>query len=236
MALVKFGNGIAALSGRIDGTVFSRVRGGAVARGWTKPVSTPTAAQIAVRSSFATVTGLWSALTGSQRSSWNAQALTAERLNRLGESYTPSGRQMFIEANKNLSLAGMTEIELPPANWLLPSPPISVTLATAAETAGELTAMTLNLVPPADASAGQRYIVDMTPAFAPETKTNLTNLFRLIYFGVSGTTVDVLDLYDSIFGSAAIAGQAIVLRASSVDDGGMRSTFTEGKFIITGGD
>ena len=233
MALVKFGNGVAAISGKIDGTVFSRVRGGAVARGWTMPVNAPTASQAALRSQFATVSWEWNNITAAQRSQWNAQAVTAERTNRLGETYTPSGRQLFMELNKNLSLVGSALIAPPPPSWNRPSPPVLVA-GDASQTAGLLTAFTLDVTAPSGTPAGTKYLVEMTPPYAPDGKTNLTNLYRTIAFGVApAVAVDILDLYDSIFGSVAALGTGISMRGFLIDAFGNRSTFLEAKLEVS---
>lgn len=231
MALVKFGNGVASISGKIDGTVFSRVRGGAVARGWTNPIKAPTALQISYRTAFAAIVAEWANLSASERTAWNAQALTAERQNRLGETYVPSGRQLFMELNKNLSLVGSALIQSPPLSWIKPAPP-ALLAGEGTAAAGVISALTIDITAPSPDPMG-KYIVEMTPAFSPVTKTNVQNLYRLIYYGVAGASIDVLSLYDSIFGSAANTGDGILMRASTVDPQGNRSSFIEAKFVLT---
>ena len=116
MGIVKFGGGVAAISGKVAGNVYARNRAGAYIRKWAKPVNAASIRQQEVRAAFGENSSGWGALTDTQRTAWNALAAASERLNRLGDSYVPTGRQIFIEANQNLATAGETLLTDPPSN------------------------------------------------------------------------------------------------------------------------
>ena len=89
MALVKFGGGVAGISGKIGGTVYARNKAGAYARSWAKPTTTPTPSQTVNRNRFGNQAQAWTALSSSHKSSWDAYAATVTRLHRQGDAYTP---------------------------------------------------------------------------------------------------------------------------------------------------
>lgn len=100
MALVKFGGGIAALSGSIGGTTFARSKAGAYARQWTKPVNPRSALQMARRSNVAWLSTYWSkTLTEQQRTDWRAYATGTTWTNKLGETITINGLAAFLQLN-----------------------------------------------------------------------------------------------------------------------------------------
>lgn len=216
MALVKFGNGVANISGRIDGTVFSRVRGGAVARGWTKPVNTPTPAQTAARSIFGGNVAVWSGIT--DKAAWNAAASLLTRFNRLGEPYTPTGRQLAIEVNQNLKSIDVTPpLTVPPADFEAPGGISGLSDSAAEVTAGSITLLDITTI-----SVGPvtNYVIDATPSFPADQKTNFSNLFRRMKYsdqpGISFTTE-----YIARFGAAATIGDQIAIRLTPIGDNGI---------------
>jgi hypothetical protein len=142
MALIKYGQGVASMSGKQGGSVHSRGRTGAVIKDWTKPCNPITPAQSQRRATFSAQTAAWGNLTNAQRSSWNAWAQTQSRLNRQGDVYVPTGRQMYIELNANLQLIGQAAITAPPQGSVPPAVASALTL-TATITAGAVTALSV---------------------------------------------------------------------------------------------
>lgn len=119
MALVK--PSIAGeLSGKIAGTVYARNRAGSYARSWAKPVNPNSPAQSDRRSSFGYTSSMWGMLTEAQRDEWNGYASLLTRLNRFGESYTPTGRQVYMEIGGNLMLIGNSPLMTPPGTTISP--------------------------------------------------------------------------------------------------------------------
>jgi hypothetical protein len=101
MALVKFGGGVASMSGKIGGTVFSRNRYGNYARNLTTPVNPKTERQEAVRNVLAYLSTAWLAINTeeTQGESWYLYALNTPMLNRLGDTVYHTAINHFIRTN-----------------------------------------------------------------------------------------------------------------------------------------
>lgn len=237
MALIKFGNGVASISGRIDGTVFSRTRAGAVARGWSKPTSTPTFSQNQRRAAFAVVSAAYSALTGPQRDAWRVAAETAERQNRFGDKYTPAGRQMFMEVNLNLNNVGVAMFTIPPDNFEAPPPPSPVTaVATVAADGQPLTTLT------ATVPAAGDYVFQMVNPYYPGVNADDANVSRqwkqIHAESESGTTIMMASDVAEVFPEAVFAANDVIqLRCAQIGENGVQSAWIMlGKIAVTSGD
>ena len=248
MALVRFGNGVSELRGSIAGNVFSRGRSGAIVRNRTTPVNPNTQAQADFRYLFSQTAANYTTLTKQQQHNWDlyAQELAFWR-NRLGEPYTPSGRQVFQYCNMNLALANATidstyptpsynfpvgaQIVEPNFDLLTkPNPPLfangdkdfQLGLATGQVAGFESVA---NALPPPASTDIQRVIVEATPVLRP-TRRNRSNLYRFISsFNVStAAPLDIRDSYVQVFFQQGLtAGMEALVRISTVNKGGLRS-------------
>lgn len=114
--LVKLGALVAEARGSIGGIVASRNRYGAYLRNRTKPVDPGSTAQNDMRTRMASSVTQWRALGESERSAFNAKALTSPFTNRLGESFNPSGMNLFMQSATLLQMAGLSPITVPPVN------------------------------------------------------------------------------------------------------------------------
>lgn len=121
MGLIKFGGGVAGISGKIGGTVYARNKSGAYARNWTKPVNPGSVPQSDARANLAAAVAGWATRTNEQQLAWNAYAAGMTRLNRLGESYVPSGRQIYIEQFINMFTALLVPLSVPGPSNVQPS-------------------------------------------------------------------------------------------------------------------
>lgn len=217
-ALVQFGGGVSQIRGSIDGTVFSRNRAGAIARGRTKPINPGTLRQSEVRAAFGASSASWGALTPADVADWDAYSGLLTRQNRLGESYTPKGRQVFMEINQNLQLVGETPFVTPSPFTDTPSA-TSWDTVTVTRTAGLITAFSIAGIGFVLPSGGAGHlIVEASPAHDPKL-TNVNNLFRQVGVFVAGADpYDVEAGYIAVFGPSAGAGQVIDLRVRVIDD------------------
>lgn len=107
MALIKMTAIVDAISGKIQGTVFARNKGGAYARGRGVVTNPRTPNQLRVRSIFATVSSNWRNLTGEQVSRWNELADETTYQNRLGDSRNYTGKALYQKINQNRLLMGL---------------------------------------------------------------------------------------------------------------------------------
>lgn len=246
MATVRFGQGVAEMRGSIGGTTFSRSRNGATARNRTVPVNPNTQSQSDLRYLFSQIAQRWAQLTTPQREQWDDYAgLITYLTNRLGEAYTPSGRQMFQTCNTNLVLANSLLNPGPPVGYTLPltsiitvpnfsstekpQPPLfaggdkqfTLTLTAGAVSAFE---SDQNLSAPSAGDVG-RVIVEATPV-RPGSWRNLSNEFRLIqsYAAPGGAIIDIQAEYVQRFTqSGLLADQQAIVRMWTVNVGGLAS-------------
>lgn len=100
MALVKFGQGVAKMSGKLGGTVFAHNRGGAYARNWSVPTDPATDFQLVLRNAMRTLVVAWTEeLTANEIASWETYAANVPVLNPLGDPIHLTGQQWYIACN-----------------------------------------------------------------------------------------------------------------------------------------
>ncbi len=99
---------------KLGGTVWSRNRSGVYQRAHVAPTQPRTTLQQANRASFAASANLWRSLSSSQVSGWNTFADLTPWTDTLGHTYKPSGFQLFMQCQRNLSLVGASPVLTPP--------------------------------------------------------------------------------------------------------------------------
>lgn len=198
MALILFGGGAADMRGSIAGNTYSRNKAGAYVRNRTKPVNPNTVSQSFNRVRFGAQSSTWTLLSPAEQASWNTLATGATRLNRLGQPYTPSGRQLYMESANNLALIGVAPFATAPINADIPAGP-EYTAVNTTVSGGNLTELNL-----ADGAAvsGMTLIVKATPP-NPGPKTNFSNQYRVIGSIASAAHPDIHELYTAVFGETA---------------------------------
>lgn len=198
MALVLFGNGVADMRGSINGTTFARNKSGAYARNRTVPVNPNTVSQSNNRARFASASAEWTNLTAAERDSWNNLAIGATRLNRLGQSYTPSGRQLFLETVNNFSLLALPFNATAPLNADIPAPPDQTGMDFVAVAGAWTTAR----ITGGSVISGMDMVVRITPP-NPGPKTNFTNMYRNLGPVSYAVPTIILPEYTALFGTVA---------------------------------
>jgi len=93
MARATFINAI--LSGKLNGTVYARNKGGAYIRNWVKPTNPKTAAQSSVRSFFSDSSKTWKTLETSVKNAWNYYATSYFKAKRIKPGVVYSGFNAF---------------------------------------------------------------------------------------------------------------------------------------------
>ncbi len=114
MAKVKFSALISEMRNKLNGSVFSRNRGGSYLRTKVTPTNPQTAAQVAARSLLTSFSQSWRGLTESERDSWRAVVDQWSTTDVFGDVINPSGATLYIRLNINISLAGGVAITVPP--------------------------------------------------------------------------------------------------------------------------
>lgn len=108
-AVIKFGGGVAAMSGSIGGTVFARNKGGAYARQWAKPCNPRSPLQNTRRAEMAYFAKAWSnVLTPQERIDWGAYAKGTSWTNKLGDSIEIAGNAAFMRLNCEFAVLDFT--------------------------------------------------------------------------------------------------------------------------------
>ena len=75
------------------------------------------------RSNFSTLSQAWRTLSIDAQSAWIGAAPNYPRTNSLGETYYPTGLNLFIWLNQNLTLAGEAMVTTPPSREFPPALP-----------------------------------------------------------------------------------------------------------------
>src|SRR5208283_1808640 len=99
---------------KLGGDVFARNRAGLYVRVKVKPKNPKTTSQQANRANFATYAKAFRSLTAAQILGWNTLASSSTLTDTLGNSYAPSGLQLYISCNRNLTLLGLSSISNAP--------------------------------------------------------------------------------------------------------------------------
>ncbi len=97
------------------GSTSSRNRFGQYVRTRAIPVNPGTSAQSAARSRLSAYAGTWRGLTQQQRDAWDALAATMPRTDSLGQTYYPTGFQVYVGANTLRDLMSLTPLVEAPA-------------------------------------------------------------------------------------------------------------------------
>lgn len=121
MARIKFGMMMTDARGKLGGHVFTKARSGATVRTKVTPANPQSIAQSIARTRLGALSQAWSGLTEAQRVAWNSRALEVGLTNVFGDSYFPSGKNLFVSINTNVLLAGGALVTIPPTNVEIPN-------------------------------------------------------------------------------------------------------------------
>lgn len=79
------------------------------------PVNPNTSAQASRRNNFQENSQAWRALTAAQRLDWSNMAQNVTLIDSLGQTYHPTGAQLYLSINTNLDTLGSARVSTPPA-------------------------------------------------------------------------------------------------------------------------
>jgi hypothetical protein len=192
--------------------VAARNRAGTYFRNWAEPTNTPTAKQTAQRVTFAGVSNAWKALTTHQRDAWEQWASGLTLLNRQGDSYTPTGRQMFMSVTMNTVIAAGTPAVDPPTTAVAPTIASGITLEVHIDAGGIVSYELHNM----------GSVTDQIIQFygAPEQnggKTNLATLYRYVGVYAYATNASVQAEYITVFGPSGTEGATMKAKLRVID-------------------
>lgn len=215
MAKVQFGSGVAAISGRTAGTVFSRNKGGAYMRRFSVPTNPATQKQDAARNKLSNASSGWRNLTQAQRAAWNAWALTNPIIDRLGAAVVMSGHQAYVKINCNAQIVGLGIAFLNP-----PAAPVFKPGILAQEANFDQSGNVLELETVEDFAIGDKIAFYASPPVSPGV-TNTASQERLIAVATLTAALGggdpwpvTINDYAAVFGSTAGAvGKKVNFRA-----------------------
>lgn len=212
MAKIKLSAIVSEMRGKLNGSVFSKNRGGAYIRTKVTPVNPQTVAQGNVRATLTGLSQAWRNLTEAERTAWNNAVNAFGKTDIFGDIKIPSGIALHNRLNLNLAAIGVAPITAPPA----PSPVgyiDSLTITAAAGTPALSAAFT-----GIDLDATQSIIVEAT---APQSagKSFVKSEYRQISV-ISATATspaNLLAAYTAKFG-ALVEGQKVFVRFRVVSE------------------
>ena len=115
MARIKWGMFVTDGRGKVGGHVLTKTRSGATVRTKVTPANPQTSYQGNVRGIFGSISRAWSALTEAQRLTWQNATEAFTKTNVFGDSYKPSGKNLFTALNSNLLNINEPQINVAPS-------------------------------------------------------------------------------------------------------------------------
>jgi hypothetical protein len=111
MSLIKWSGLVSEVVGKLNGSVFFRNRYGSVIRNNTTPINNHTPADEIIRAYIYYLSKHWKDLTEIQRAAWRTLATRVTLTNPFGDTYNPTGYNLYISNNMNLKCAGLAFID-----------------------------------------------------------------------------------------------------------------------------
>lgn len=221
---------IAAASGSIGGTVFSRNRYGAYTRNRAIPVSPNTAYQAAAKQYLAQASQNWRDLTDAQRLQWATWAQSNPVTDNLGQSQILQGNSCYVMLATRMLQAGQSLPTAPPATA---APAALLSLSSTFDVGAGTTALTFTATPLGAAERLWMYAAVTNSA----ARVYIKNLRKLVTISntAQATGFDWQANVETRFGTL-VAGQVVTLEAAVLDQTtGLISAFrrTSGTIVST---
>jgi hypothetical protein len=203
MAKIKTTAIVADIRGKLNGSVFSKNRGGAFVRTKVTPSNPQTTFQAGVRAVLGSLAQGWRSLTEAQRNAWNAAVSNYTGTDIFGDIKTPSGINLYTKLNTNLAVIGVPYISSPPL------PQGTATLTTLSATADISDSKLEVNAGSGSVPSNNRLVIKATAPQSPG-KNFLKGKHRVVRVVQSGNplTTNIWSEYIARFG-APVAGQKI---------------------------
>lgn len=222
----KFGSIIVDGRGKIGGHVASKNRAGSYLRTKVTPVNPNTSSQQVARGLLTNFAQAWRALTAAQRAAWNAAVGDFAKTDVFGDLKTPTGFNLYVRLNTNLSNVGEAAINLPP----LPAEVSQVVASACAfNLTGDVGTVTFSPTVPADHAV----IVRATPSLSPG-KSFVKSEYRVITVLAAAATspADIWAAYVAKFGEPTEGAQVFVSLETVNTVTGQKSTISQVSAIV----
>lgn len=204
MARIKFGMMMTDARGKLGGQVFSKNRAGAYVRTKVTPSNPRTMAQMNSRSILGSLSVMWNSLTLGQVAQWNAATADWQKTDIFGDLKKPTGKNLFVQLNKNLQQSGQAIITAVPAK-------IEIPIIAATGVAIDVSDTSISFTGLASVPAGVKLQIAATPAI-PNGQNYVTNKLRVLGYLSSGsiTATAVWNLYVAKFGALVNADRIYI--------------------------
>jgi hypothetical protein len=197
----------------IGGATASKNRGGNYFRARVAPIQPRTENQQFIRAQLSSLSASWRGLTVTKQSGWNSLASGITLKDSLGQSYKPTGAQLYTGNNMNLFLLGSPTVTVaPPSRPDFPDFANVNAITTAGTPAFTVTTGS------AAAPTGYLFRVNATPQMSPGISYIGKSRYRFVEgFPASAfASLDILDEWNALFGTL-VAGQLIGVTVALVD-------------------
>lgn len=210
MTKIKFGAIVVAGSGKLGGHVLTKNRQGAAMRTKTSPAQRRTNAQQASKNRFTFLSQEWRDLTQDEMLAWNAAAPDYIQTNIFGDTYAPTGKNLFMLLNQNIILGGGTQISSP----VLPVGPAALTSLTIAS--NSTIAQTLAFAP-SPVAADNAILVEATRPLSAGKFAPGSEFRKIAVIAAAATTpFNSFTAYTAVFGTP-VTDKKIFFRMTPVN-------------------
>lgn len=211
MAKVKFGLAVADMRNKLNGSVFSRNRGGAYVRTKVTPLNPQSSAQVAARSLLTSLAQEFRSLSQEQITAWNAAVTQWQTTDIFGDAVSPTGLGLYVRLNANIINGGGSTIQVPPS-------PVGAAALTGLTLTAAVTGDTFDVAfTPATVPANHTMYIESTAMLSPGIN-NANSRFRFIdtHAAAGVSPVDLFSAQTSKFG-ALVEGQKVFVRAKFIN-------------------
>lgn len=215
------------LRGKEGNVVFQKSRSGLISREKVNPSNPRTADQQANRALLASVSSGWGALGDEKRKLWDSAVDSYARTNVFGDSYRPTGKNLFTQLNKNRINAGFALIDTVPDKETYT--PVGLTAVSILNADEELE------ITSSSPSVGQKIIYRATASLSQGTSF-YKGKYRQFAVSASNTPLTSTALYTAYvakFGKP-VAGANISFELLFVGESGLLSLAENIKAVVTG--
>ena len=190
--------------GKLGGQVFSKNRSGAYVRTKVTPSNPRTMAQMNSRSILGSLSVQWNALTLAQVAAWNAATADWQKTDIFGDLKKPTGKNLFVQLNKNLKQSGQAIITAVPAK-------IEIPIIAATGVAIDVSDTSISFTGLASVPAGVKLQIAATQPL-PNGQNYVNNKLRVLGYlstgSITGTTV--WGMYVAKFGALVNADRIFI--------------------------
>lgn len=173
MAKVKFTAVVADMRNKLNGSVFSRNRGGAYVRTKVTPLNPQTSAQVGARALLTALAQGFRSLTQEEIAAWNSAVNQWATTDIFGDVVNPTGLALYVRLNANIQNAGGDLITTPPS-------PVGATAITALALSADAAATTYDVnFGPSTVPAFHSMYLESTSMLSPGIN-NANSRFRAI--------------------------------------------------------